>query len=209
MLFRSRPNTGNERTMERSLPVFGRQLGQGQFRFDDVLVADEYRLGALGSGFEIMQSRVALGRILRSIHWLGAADRCLELMQQRIHSPKGQAARLADKQLIRQRVYEVYAAITSSRLIIRQVASDYDQHTLDWSLLNLAKISAARAVSCAADHAIQVFGAAGVGDDTPLAGIYQMARSARILDGAEDALVNTIGKGLIAAAMPASNAVAS
>lgn len=183
--------------MVRPLPIYGRQLGQGEYVFHDLELEDKYCLGEVGQGLAIMQSRVCLGRLLRAIHWLGLADRCLELMYDRIHSEKGQNTRLASKQLIRQQVFNSHASIESAKLLLKKAAQEYDQNTLDITLVNLAKVMASRALYETSDNAIQIYGAEGVSNMTPLAAISNVARTTRILDGADEALVNSIGADLI------------
>ncbi|MEO0442960.1 MAG: acyl-CoA dehydrogenase family protein, partial [Pseudomonadota bacterium] len=178
-------------------PVFGRFLGQGEYCFDNLHIEDKYRLGELGQGLEIMQSRVTLGRLMRAIHWLGLADRCLELSYQRIHSQKGQIARLKDKQLIKQHIFDSYAAIESAKLLLKNCAEQYDNHEVDASFINMTKVVAAKALCKAADSALQIYGAEGVSNQTPIASIYQVARTTRILDGADEALINAVGSELI------------
>ncbi len=61
----------------------------------------------------------------------------------------------------------------------------------------MAKVAASRALSLAADSAIQIFGAEGVSDATPLSSIYRTARTTRILDGADEVLINAVGRQIL------------
>jgi acyl-CoA dehydrogenase len=49
----------------------------------------------------------------------------------------------------------------------------------------------------AADSAVQLHGAEGISDLTPLAGIYRIARTSRILDGTDESLISSVGRRLI------------
>lgn len=186
----------------RPLPLLGRWQGQAELAFHDVQVPQDHVLGLPGQGIALMQERLGLGRLLRSAHWLGQAQRCFDLMCQRIHSPKGQLARLADKQLARARVYKVYRSIAAARGLLLDAAGKFDAGVSNSIEVNLAKLAASDAVSEAADSAIQIMGAEGLGDWTPLAGIYRGAKTTHILDGADDALISTIGRQLLAATAP-------
>jgi len=179
------------------IPVLGRELGQGEFHFEGVELSDQQRLGGVGEGLALMQTRVGLGRLLRSAHWLGLAERCYTLAGERIHSERGVRTRLASKQLIRQHMMESYLAIRSATLHLEGAARAYDQGKLTATQTNLAKIVASRALCQAADSAVQIYGAEGLSDLTPLSGIYRVARTTRFLDGSDEALVNNIGKSLI------------
>jgi acyl-CoA dehydrogenase len=54
------------------------------------------------------------------------------------------------------------------------------------------KVVAARAAARVIDRAIQVFGAAGLSPDTPLALFYAMARQLRIVDGPDEVHLRSI-----------------
>ncbi len=186
----------------RPLSLLGRWQGQAELAFNNVQLPQDYVLGLPGQGIALMQERLGLGRLLRSAHWLGQAQRCFDLMCQRIHSPKGQLARLADKQLARARVYKVYRSIAAARGLVLDAASKFDAGISNSIEVNLAKLAASDAVSEAADSAIQIMGAEGLGDGTPLSGIYRGAKTTHILDGADDALISTIGRQLLTATAP-------
>lgn len=183
----------------RPLPLLGRYQGQNELLFNNVTVPEDYVLGSAGQGIALMQKRLALGRILRSVQWLGLAQRSFEIMCERIHSERGELARLADKQLVRARVYQVYRAITSARCLLREAAVKFDAGLPNSVEVNVAKLAASDAVSEAADSAIQIMGAEGLADWSPLSGIYRAARTTHILDGADDALISTVGKHLLQA----------
>ena len=181
----------------RPLSILGRFSGQGELAFDDVPVAPSYVLGQPGQGLALMQERLGLGRILRSVHWLGLAQRCFDLMCARIHSARGQQARLADKQLVRLRVFTVYQAIASARLLLQDAAAKRDAGVANSVEVNIAKVAASQALSAAADSAIQIMGAEGLSEWSPLPGIYNTARTTHILDGTDDALISAVGRQLL------------
>lgn len=186
----------------RPLSVLGRWQGQTELAFNDVHVPYDHVLGLPGQGIDLMQQRLGLGRLLRSAHWLGQAQRCFDLMCQRIHSPRGQLANLAEKQLARARVYQVYRSIISARGFLLDAARKFDAGISNSIEVNLAKLAASDAISQAADSAIQIMGAEGLSDWTPLDGIYRNAKTTHILDGADDALISAIGRQLLTATAP-------
>lgn len=186
----------------RPLALLGRQQGQGELRFDDVPVTSGQLLGPPGQGIALMQRRLGLGRLLRAAHWLGLAQRCFDDLCARVHSPRGHMARLADKQLVRARVYQVYRDIAAARALLQDAAGKFDQGMANGIEVNLAKLAASDALSGAVDSAIQVMGAEGLSELSPLSGIYRHARTTHILDGTDDALVSTLGRDLLAATAP-------
>jgi len=184
--------------VEGQVDIMGRSLGQGEISFNNVRVPMHNLLGQEGNGIALMEQRLSIGRLLRSMHWVGLAQRCFDLMGQRVYSPRGQSTRLAEKQLVRQHFVNVYRAISSARELIRIAARGVDQQRASMVEIGSAKMAASHCLCQAADSAIQLYGAEGVSDLTPLSGIYRMARTTRILDGSDEALTSAIGRRLVA-----------
>ena len=183
--------------VERQITMMGRSLGQGEISFSEVRIPAHNLLGASGSGIDLMSRRLGIGRLLRSMNWVGLAQRCFDLMGARINSARGRSARLPEKQLVRQHVANVYQAIASARELIRVAARGVDAlHPSDIEI-NVAKIAASQALCIASDSAVQLHGAEGISDLTPLSGIYRVARTSRILDGPDESLISSVGRRLI------------
>lgn len=183
--------------VEGQINIMGRSLGQGEMSFTNVRVPEHNLLGHEGGGIALMEQRLSIGRLLRAMHWVGLAQRCFDLMGARIYSQRGLSARLAEKQLVRQHFVHVYQAIAGARELIRIAARGVDRQRTNIIEIGTAKMATAHALCLAADSAVQIYGAEGVADVTPLSGIYRMARTTRILDGSDEALTSAIGRRLI------------
>ncbi|MXS82745.1 acyl-CoA dehydrogenase family protein [Nitrosomonas oligotropha] len=183
--------------IERQLNMMGHSYGQGEVSFTDVQVPEHYLLGACGSGLDLMDRRLGLGRLLRSMNWVGLAQRCMDLMGARIHSIRGKFSRLAEKQLVRQHIFNTYLAIVSACELIRIAARGIDAQNPDEVAINVAKMAASRALCTASDCAMQLHGAEGLTDLTPLYGISRIARTSRIMDGNDESLISSVGRRLI------------
>ncbi|SFP85730.1 acyl-CoA dehydrogenase [Nitrosomonas cryotolerans] len=183
--------------VERPIPIAGSSLDQSEISFNAVQVPEHYLLGGCGKGLELMNQRLGIGRLLRAMSWVGLAQRCLDLMGARINSAHGRSARLPEKQLVRQHIGNTYQAIASARALIRIAARGVDTQCSSHIEINTAKMAASRALCIASDSAIQLYGAEGISDLTPLSGISKIARASRILDGTEDSLISSIGRQLI------------
>ncbi|WP_434443769.1 acyl-CoA dehydrogenase family protein [Lentzea sp. E54] len=169
----------------REIPVLG-AAGQFEIALEDVFVPDDHLLGDGGDGLTIAGTRLALGRTLRCLRWIGMAERAFELMCSRAVERQVRGSALADRQLVQQHVFDSLLAIRSARALsiaaADLVAADQDARTE----IGLAKVAAARTLHQVTDAAIQVFGAEGLGPDTPLPMLARIARAARILDGADE-----------------------
>lgn len=179
--------------------VLGRYQGQAGVKLNAVKLGPQQVLGEVGQGFALMQERLGLGRLMRSAHWLGMAQRCFDLMGARIVSQRGELARLADKQLVRLRIVEAYQAIHAARSLLRDAALRFDQGQPNEVEANLGKLAASRALSLNVDSAIQIYGVEGLSDSSPLSGIYRHARTSHFMDGTDDALVSALGRKMIGA----------
>jgi acyl-CoA dehydrogenase len=160
-------------------------------------VPEHNLLGASGSGLDLMGQRLGIGRLLRSMNWVGLAQRCFDLMGARINSERGRTARLPEKQLVRQHVVNAYQAIASARELIRVAARGVDTQRPSDVEINIAKMAASQALCITSDSAVQLYGAEGISDLTPLSGIYRIARTSRILDGTDESLISSAGRRLI------------
>ena len=94
---------------------------------------------------------------------------------------------------MRQHIVNAYQAIASARELIRVAARGVDAQRPNDVEINVAKIAASQALCIASDSAVQIHGAEGVSDLTPLSGIYRIARTSRILDGTDESLISSVG----------------
>jgi acyl-CoA dehydrogenase len=176
--------------MVRSLPVFGHDAGSGHCEtlFDDVRVPAEYLLGEEGGGFAIAQARLGPGRIHHCMRLIGAAERALELMCIRAQQRVAFGAPLADQGLVQHQIAESRIEIEQARLLTMKAAWLMDTVGNKGARFEIAaiKVVAARMAQTVIDRAIQLFGAAGVTDDFPLAQMWTYARTIRLADGPDE-----------------------
>jgi len=183
--------------IERQLTMMGHSYGQSEVSLTAVQVPEHYLVGTCGGGLDLMNKRLGLGRLLRAMNWIGLAQRCMDLMGARIHSIRGKFSRLAEKQLVRQHIFNTYQAIAGARELIRIAARGVDAQNPDEIAINVAKMAASHALCIASDCAMQLYGAEGLSDLTPLYGINRIARTSRILDGNDESLISSVGRRLI------------
>ncbi len=185
-------------TLLRSTPVFGwqDQHGHCEVVYDNVRVPVENLLGEDGSGFAIAQARLGPGRIHHCMRALGAAERALALMVDRARNRVAFGKPLAEQGVVRESIAKSRNEIDQARLLCEKAAWTIDQHGNKAAHLLVSQIKAvAPKVACEViDRAIQVHGAAGVSDDTPLARLYSWHRAMRIFDGPDEVHMRTIAR---------------
>lgn len=191
----------------RELPVLGACGGQCEIALDEVRVPGEYLLGPRGGGLAVAAERLTLGRTLRCLRWLGQLERAYELLRDRLMNRQVGGGRLADKQLMGQHAFDSYVDVCTARAMSRAAVECLVTGADPAVAVGAAKVVTARAYAAVVDRAIQVYGAEGLTDDTPLARLYRSARSARILDGPDEVHVQAVARRLLApaAARPAAD----
>ena len=184
--------------IQRSLPVFGwqDQHGHCEVVFDNVRVPVENLLHEEGSGFAIAQARLGPGRIHHCMRALGAAERALALMIDRVQTRIAFGKPLAEQGVVRESIAKSRNQIDQARLLCEKAAWTIDQHGNKEAHVLVSQIkSVAPQVACdVIDRAIQVHGGAGVSDDFPLARLYSWHRAMRLFDGPDEVHMRTIAR---------------
>jgi acyl-CoA dehydrogenase len=185
-------------TIVRDLPVFGwhDQHGHAEVIYDNVRVPATNLLGDEGSGFAIAQARLGPGRIHHCMRALGASERALALMVDRVQKRVAFGRPLADQGVVRESIAKSRNEIDQARLLCEKAAWTIDQHGNKAAHLLVSQIKAvAPQVACnVIDRAIQVHGGAGVSDDFPLAKLYSWHRAMRLFDGPDEVHMRTVAR---------------
>jgi acyl-CoA dehydrogenase len=174
----------------RAVPTMGHR-GRGwtthcEVRYSGVRVPVENTLGEPGDGFRIAQRRLGPGRIHHVMRWLGQMQRAFELMCSYSLEREAFGSRLADKQTVQNWIADSAAEIQACRLLTLDAAHKIDEGDEARVEVSLIKFFAARVLNDVIDRAIQVHGARGLTDETPLGQMYAMARAGRIYDGPDE-----------------------
>ena len=174
----------------RAVPVFGHR-GRGwsthcEVDYVGVRVPVGNTLGEPGDGFRIAQKRLGPGRIHHVMRWLGQMQRAFELLCRRALEREAFGSPLAEKQSVQNWIADSAAEIQACRLMTLDAAHRIDAGDEARVEISLIKFYAARVLNEVIDRAIQVHGALGLTDRTPLAQMYAMARGARIYDGPDE-----------------------
>jgi acyl-CoA dehydrogenase len=182
----------------RSLPIFGYQDQHGhcEIRFTDVRVPTANLLAEEGDGFRIAQARLGPGRIHHAMRAIGMAERALALMVERATSRSAFGKTLAEQGVVGDLIAQSRIDIDAARLSVYRTAWLIDRFGAKGARTEIAaiKVLAPQVATAVIDRAIEVFGGAGVSDDTPLAYFYAWARVLRIVDGPDAVHRRTIAR---------------
>jgi acyl-CoA dehydrogenase len=187
-------------TIVRPLTVFGYDDhdhgGHAEIAFDGVRVPASNLIGGEGDGFAIAQARLGPGRIHHCMRALGMAERALSLVRERAGGRVAFGRSLSEQGVLREWVAESRIQLESLRLLVLKTAwlMDTVGNRAAMTEIQAIKIAVPRAVQQILDRAIQVFGAAGLSEDYPLAEMFAGVRSLRLADGPDEVHLNALGK---------------
>ncbi len=181
----------------RETPVLGINGGHYEVEYDNVEVPEENLLGPRGQGFVIAQKRLGPGRIFHCMRWLGQAQRAFDLLCERMHERETFGTPLTKKQLLQKFVFDSACEIQASRHLTLDAAKRIDQGDDARIEIGLIKVVGAEMLHNVIDRAIQVHGAKGLTDDTPLSLMYRHAREARIYDGPDEVHIQSVARRIL------------
>ncbi|KAM6223863.1 acyl-CoA dehydrogenase family member 11 [Rhynchocyon petersi] len=184
----------------RPLSVFGYMdnLHGGHFEvhFNHVRVPATNLILGEGKGFAIAQGRLGPGRIHHCMRTVGLAERALQLMCERAAQRVAFKKKLYEHEVVAHWIAESRIAIEQTRLLTLKAAHSIDTVGSVHARKEIAmiKVAAPRAACAVIDRAIQVFGAAGVSQDYPLANMYALTRTLRLADGPDEVHLSAIAR---------------
>ena len=175
-------------TKLRAMEIYGHDdapHGHLHLKFDGVRIPAENMIVTEGKGFEIAQGRLGPGRIHHCMRAVGQAERALELMCTRALRREAFGKPLAQLGANYDIIAECRMEIEMARLLCLKAAWMMDQGdkkaAAPW--ISQIKVVAPRVALKVTDEAVQMFGAQGISQDTPLARSWTNLRTLRFADG--------------------------
>ena len=192
-------------TIVRNISVMGDggtdYASHAEVRFENVRTPITNRIGAEGDGFALAQERLGPGRIHHCMRWIGISERAFALMCQRAVSRElAPGEPLGRQQAVQHWIAESRAEIDAARLLVVDTAMQMERDGAHAARdrVSLIKFHVAGVLLRVLDRAIQVHGALGMTDDTPLAYWYRHERGARIYDGPDEVHKSSVARRILA-----------
>jgi acyl-CoA dehydrogenase len=196
-------------TVKRNLPVMGYVDNEGhcELLFENVRVPVSNLLGEEGSGFAIAQARLGPGRIHHCMRAIGVAQYALGLMCQRAASRVAFGKPLIEQGAIQEWIAQSHLEIEQARLLTLKAAWMIDTlgKKAAQNEIAMIKIIAPQVLTDVVNRAMQVFGAAGLSNDFPLASMWAHGRTLHIVDGPDEVHKRALARSIIRQYNPSSN----
>ena len=177
----------------RNVSVMGEEgsdyASHAEVRYENCRVPLSNLLGREGHGFIIAQERLGPGRIHHCMRWVGICERAFDMMcEHAAHRQLSPGVLLGSRQSVQAWIAESRAEISAARLLVLHTAAriESEGQAAAREDISLIKFFVAGVLQKVLDRAIQVHGALGLTDDTPLAYWFRHERAARIYDGPDE-----------------------
>jgi acyl-CoA dehydrogenase len=179
--------------------VFGHDhapRGHMHLKLNNVRVPKENVLLGEGRGFEISQVRLGPGRIHHCMRSIGKAERALDLMVKRASTRVAFGKPLIQLGKNLELVSRARIEIEAMRLMVLKAAKAMDvlgnREARIW--VSMVKAMVPEKVCEIIDQAIQIHGATGLSEWTPLAELYTDVRHLRFADGPDEVHHMVVGR---------------
>ncbi len=173
--------------------------GHAEIKIDNLVVPHENLLGGVGNGFNMGQHRLAYGRLRHGMDNVAMAQRALDMAVAHVTERETFGRLLSERQGVQWMLADCASELYIARLMLMHIAYKAEKG-LDLRQENgIAKVYLANMVHKVVDTAIQLHGALGYSQDTPLARWYTSIRSQRLVDGPDEVHRWTTGRNVIKA----------
>lgn len=181
------------------MQVFGQDhapRGHMHIKFNNVRVPKENILLGEGRGFEISQVRLGPGRIHHCMRSIGKAEKALELMVKRGGTREAFGKPIAKLGKNLEWISRARIEIDAMRLMVLQAAKAMDVLGNKEARVYVSAVKAMvpEKVCTIIDQAIQIHGATGISQWSPLAEMYADQRHLRFADGPDEVHHMVVGR---------------
>lgn len=168
--------------------------------FDQVKVGADGVLGPVGAAFEVAQVRLGGGRVHHAMRVIGQAQKALDALCERALSRSTQGSRLADKQMVQERIADSWIELEQFRLLVMRTAWRIDKYQ-DYLKVrkDIAAVKAAmpKVLHDIAARALHLHGSIGISNEMPFASLVNRSFQMGLADGPTEVHKITVAKQLL------------
>ncbi len=168
--------------------------GHGEITLTNCRVPASALIGEEGRGLEYAQLRLEGARLFHCMRFIGMASRAMDIAQEYASRRESYGVKLGEHQMVQAMIADAHIELYAARLMTRVVARMLDAGESIRHHSSMAKVFVSEVVCKVADSAVQICGALGISEDTPVSMIYRQMRPFRIYDGASEVHRSAIAK---------------
>jgi acyl-CoA dehydrogenase len=168
-----------------------------EIEYRDCRVPAANMLGPRGHGHRLGQVRLGPARLAHCMRWIGNAEIALDMLVRRALERPLHGGVLADKQLIQNMMSESALELYQCKLMVLHSAYLIEKGMPFRNEVSMCKHHVANSLWRIIDRAIQVHGALGYSTDSELGDMMKHARSARLVDGADEVHLTQIARAVM------------
>ena len=168
----------------------------GWVRYNKVRLPADAVLGEPGKAFELAQKRLGGGRIHHAMRTVAYCKRALDMMCERSLSRFTQGSLLSEKQSIQNYIADSFIELEQFRLLVLYAAwwCDKGDRHKSRMYISAVKVQAAEVLHDIVRRSVQVHGALGCSNETPLAGMWMTVPTMGVMDGPTEVHRVTVAK---------------
>ena len=155
-------------------------------RFENMVLSDEYRLGAVGGGYKVALSNLETGRIGIAAQSVGMAQAALDIAVDYAKDRKSMGKPIIQHQAVGFRLADLTARLEAARQLVLHAADLKDNGLPCLQEACMAKLVASETAETVVSGAIQTLGGYGYLEEFGLAKIYRDVRVCQIYEGTSD-----------------------
>merc|ERR1719261_1771106 len=140
-------------------------------KYINVKVPLDHMLGPRGGGFLVAQTRLSGGRIHYGMRTIGICKKALDMACERALSRTTQGERLAQKQMVQEKIADCWTDLESFKLLVLRTAWLIDKNPKDYKAVRkdiaAVKVSVPKVIDSVVTKAMRMHGGLGVSWELP------------------------------------------
>jgi acyl-CoA dehydrogenase len=181
----------------------------GWVRYNNVRLPADSVLGEPGKAFELAQKRLGGGRIHHAMRTVAYCKKALDMLCERALSRYTQGSLLSEKQTIQNYIADSFIQLEQFRLLVLYAAwwCDKGDRYKSRAYISAVKVQAAEVLHDIVRRAVQVHGALGCSNETPLANLWMTVPTMGIVDGPSEVHRMTVAKQVLRQHQPSPDSL--
>ena len=174
-----------------------REASHAYIRYTNVKVPLDHMLGGQGDAFVVAQTRLGGGRIHHAMRTIGESRKAFDMMCERALSRFTQGQRLADKQMVQEKIADSWIELEQFRLLVLRTAwliDEYKDYRRVRKDIAAVKVAMPKVLHDIASRALHIHGSLGVSAEMPFMGQITSAFIMGLADGPTEVHKITVAK---------------